>query len=135
MKEHKDQELEKLIDKAIKMSTLEIPSADFTSMVMSRVENISTNKATVYKPLISKGTWIIISLGILAFYIYLVLQSSPSGWINYFNFNFLYHYKLIDIFSSIEISKITFYGVLFSSLMLLFQVIILKYYFNKRLGV
>lgn len=135
MKELNDNELEKLIDKTMKMAVLESPTEDFTSSVMSKVENISLNKSISYEPLISKKTWIFICVTVSALYGYVGLQVAPSAWFEAIDFSILYQNKIIETLTSIEISKTTFYAVTLSALLLLIQIPILKYYFDKRISV
>ena len=128
-------ELDKLIEKSMKASSMESPSAEFSSMVISRIENLSLSQAIIYKPLISKPVWIIIACSIIIYYIYLVMQLSPTRFMDFFNykFNLSFTNKIFNVFSAIGFSTITFYAILFSLIMLLIQIPFLKYYFNKRI--
>ena len=62
MEDHTEQHFDKLAKKVMKMSLLESPSLDFTANVMANVEARVVNDITVYKPLISKRWWLIISV-------------------------------------------------------------------------
>lgn len=129
MKNHNDIHPDELLDITMKMSSLESPSRDFTDSVMSYIENIPVSSVTVYKPLISKWVWIFVGLIVFLFYGYMAFQATA---INYIDFSIIYDNKLVDVISSIEISKATAYGLLLSALMLLIQISLLKY-FKKRL--
>ena len=63
MKKSEDKNWERFVDKAMKEATLETPSPDFTDKVMRSVASQQAQQSTVaYKPLISRGTWIVIAL-------------------------------------------------------------------------
>ncbi len=61
MKRSEDKNWERFVDKAMKEAGLESPSVDFTDKVMKSLELQQVQKSTVvYKPPISRATWIVI---------------------------------------------------------------------------
>ena len=132
MKANEDKNIEKLVNHIMKDIVLESPSFDFTSNVMSQVLLTKTSNVTVYKPLISRTTFIAVFGFILTLFIYLFIngEQQTNGWPTYLNLNALYDNKLTAIF---KFSKITTYTVVFTTLMLLIQISLLKNYFDKQL--
>lgn len=74
MKANEDKNIEKLVDHIMKDTILESPSFDFTSKIMSQVLATKTSDVTVYKPLISRTTFIAIFGFIIALFIYLFIK-------------------------------------------------------------
>ena len=133
MKKHIDPHLNKIIAEAMNEDHLESPSIDFTHSVLAKIENISLNRSIVYQPLISKKAWLLI-FGVFAFYIMLVLQLIPedAGFSLYSNK--LFQENILNYIPSITLSKNIIYALMFTSIMILFQLPLLQYYFNKRLS-
>jgi hypothetical protein len=132
MKANEDKNIEKLVDHIMKDTVLESPSFDFTSKIMSQVLATKTSDVTVYKPLISRTTFIAIFGCIIALFIYLFISGAQqtNGWFSNLNFNLLYNNKLASIF---KFSKITTYTVVLTTLMLFIQIPLLKNHFDKQL--
>ncbi len=78
MKKNVDKQIENLVDKVMKQSTLETPSIDFTSHIMVQVEAAKQSTSTTYQPLISKRVWAIISIGFIAFVGYILYVIKPE---------------------------------------------------------
>ncbi|WP_104736225.1 hypothetical protein [Hanstruepera ponticola] len=137
MEKHLDKKLEKLSDKMMKESGLEKPSFNFTNAVMERVEKVSANQITEYKPLISKQAWFVIAVALLpiAYIIVNNSSSSNSNWFDVIDFNSLFNYQFIDNMFSVTISKTVLYTIVLFGLMLCVQIPILKNYFDKRFEV
>ena len=131
MKANEDKNIEKLVDHIMKDAVLESPSFDFTSKIMSQVLATKTSDVTVYKPLISRTTFIAIFGCIIALFIYLFISGAQqtNGWFSNLNFNLLYNNKLASIF---KFSKITTYTVVLTTLMLFIQIPLLKNHFDKQ---
>jgi len=62
MVEDINKHIDSLVEKVVKESSLESPSLDFTSNIMSKIEAVPQNEITVYEPLISKSVWLAISI-------------------------------------------------------------------------
>jgi hypothetical protein len=124
-----DKNIENLIDKMMTENTLESPSIDFTSKIMSQVLVIEKSKIKAYKPLISKSTWIIIGCGLLGLAIY---ASLFSGTEYNLGIDKAYTEKFSSIFSGIHLSKNILYAILIVPFMILIQIGVLKNYFDKK---
>lgn len=123
-----DKNIENLIDKMMAENTLESPSIDFTSKIMAQVLVAEKSKIKVYKPLISKTTWFIIGLSLIAL-IYASLSSATQ-------YNLVidksYTEKITTLFSGIHLSKNVLYALLIVPFMILVQIGLLKNYFDKK---
>jgi len=133
MKTNPDKELEEIVDKLMNETSLEKPSPDFTAKVMFQVYAANTGTATVYKPLISKRTWFVIFAIILVLLVFIISKgNAQSGtWLNLINIGEINN-KIINSYTGFKFSAITIYSVVLSTIMLLIQIIFLKYNFNKR---
>lgn len=124
-----DKNIENLIDKMMAEDTLESPSMDFTSKIMSQVLAAEKTKAKSYKPLISKSTWIFIGIALALLVIYNVYF---VGTENNLEIGKSYTDKISAIVSGIHISKTILYAILIVPFMILIQVGVLKNYFDKK---
>lgn len=138
MKENVNKYLDNLSKKVITGSNIESPSFNFTNVVMSQIESLSKNQATVYKPLISKTIWVFILIGVVAIISYVLFsgnQSESASWLSEFNFSLLSNNSLINSISNFKISKTFMYAVVFLGIMICIQVPILKNHFDKRFNI
>lgn len=135
MKVNEDKHIEEFIDKIMSETTLENPSLNFTTLVMSEVEAINLKTTSVYKPLISKATWFIILGSIVVFTTYFLTFTNPqdNNWFNKVDYSVLKNNVAFNWFSQFRFSNITTYATLLSAVMLLFQITFLRKYFDKRL--
>jgi len=124
-----DKNIENLIDKMMSENTLESPSIDFTSKIMSQVLVAEKSKIKAYKPLISKSTWIFISICLIALTVYSVYSGSTISNLKIVN---LYSDKVSTLFSGIQLSKNILYAILIVPFMILIQIALLKNYFDKK---
>ncbi|WP_306352518.1 hypothetical protein [Flavobacterium sp. '19STA2R22 D10 B1'] len=132
MKENEDKQLEKLVDQIMKSTTLESPSFDFTSKVMSQALALKTNNATVYKPLISKPILIGILGSFIALIIYLFTTTKPLADSSFSGIDF--NLVSAPIVSSIfKFSEITIYTTVFATIALFVQIYFFKKQFEKQL--
>ncbi|MDA6072790.1 hypothetical protein NJT12_24515 [Flavobacterium sp. AC] len=128
MKEN-DKEIENLIDKMMAETTLESPSIDFTSKIMSHVLATEKSKIKAYKPLISKTTWIFIGISLIALTCYSIFANND---ISNSETALVYLDKASTLFSGIHFSKNILYALLIVPFMILVQIGILKNYFDKK---
>lgn len=128
MKEE-DKNLENLIEKMMAENTLQSPSADFTSDLMSQILVAEKAKIKPYKPLISISTWIFIGVALALLIVYNVFF---AGTQNNLEIGKLYTDKISAIVSGIHISKTLLYALLIVPFMILIQVGVLKNYFDKK---
>ncbi len=134
MEEQENKYLDDLSRKVFGKATIESPSFNFTDAVMSKVNALHESKATVYKPLISKTSWVLIGLGVLALILYILLFGSDtetSNWMQSIDFSVLSNINM-DVLPSLSISKTVTYAVLFFGLMICVQIPLLKNHFDKR---
>lgn len=133
MKTNRDKQLEEIVDKLMNETSLEKPSLDFTAKVMSQVYAADTSTATLYKPLISKRSWLIIFGIIILLLVYLVSNGNEQSdnWLKLANFSEINN-SIIKSFTGFKFSAITIYAVVLSTIMLFIQITFLNHYFNKR---
>ncbi|HEX9826230.1 MAG TPA: hypothetical protein VGA80_06495 [Flavobacteriaceae bacterium] len=132
MNENTNKHLDHFIDKVMKSSTLETPSFDFTSKVMSQITATSKNTVTIYKPLFSKTAWgilILLTAGIVGFSVF-SKDNTTLGWLDQLDFS-----RVSNVFSGIKISQTAMYSLMMFAVMLFIQIPLLKHYFNKRFDV
>lgn len=103
MKVNEDKHIEKFVDKVMKEIALEKPSIDFTSKVMSQVRATKKSAVTVYQPLISKYSWMIIFGTFLLLVVYLIKNgdTQSTSWIDSIDLNILSH----NIFSKVKLDR------------------------------
>jgi hypothetical protein len=132
MNENTNKHLDHFIDKVMKSSTLETPSFDFTSKVMSQITATQKNTVTIYKPLFSKTAWgilILLTAGIVGFSVF-SKDNTTLGWLDQLDFS-----RVSNVFSGIKISQTAMYSLMMFAVMLFIQIPLLKHYFNKRFDV
>lgn len=124
-----DKDIENLIDKMMSETTLDSPSIDFTSKVMAQVLVVEKSKAMVYKPLISKFTWFVIGLALIALVVY---PSFFAGTDSNIEIGKAYADKVTALFSGVHFSENVLYALLVIPFMMLIQLGLLKNYFDKK---
>lgn len=128
MKEE-DKNIENLIEKMMADDTLQSPSADFTSNLMSQILVAEKAKIKPYKPLISVTTWIFIGIALGLLIAYNVFF---AGTQNNLEIGKSYSDKISAIISGFHISKTLLYAILIVPFMVLIQIGVLKNYFDKK---
>ncbi|MBS7255054.1 hypothetical protein [Flavobacterium branchiicola] len=124
-----DKNLENLIDKMMAENTLQSPSADFTSNLMSQILVAEKAKIKPYKPLISKSMWVFIGSAVLLLVVYNILFAGAE---NNLEIGKVYSDKISAIFSGVHFSKSILYAILIVPFMILIQIGVLKNYFDKK---
>jgi hypothetical protein len=120
----------------LKEAAFEKPSNDFVSAVMNKIEVENNTVLEInYKPLISKWGWFIISAMVLFAFIYLMftgksIQVSALSDIDLTVTNF---FTEITIFKGIHISKIFSIIFVFFTVLVVFQLVVIKNYLNKNI--
>ena len=132
MKANEDKHLDKLAAKLMNETSMEKPSAEFTSKVMMQVLAEEPHRATIYKPLISKPAWFIIFGAVIALMGYLIFgaDTQTAGWFEKFDSSI--NDKFLKGLSGLKFSEATLYAFALLGIMLFVQIIFLKRYFNKR---
>jgi hypothetical protein len=123
-----DKNIEKFIGKIMVESTLESPSIDFTSKVMSQILVVEKSKIQPYKPLISTPIWIVILGSLISLILY------TAFWNESYNSEIGHSYvvNIPNIFSEFHFSKNTIYAILIVPLMILVQITLFKNYYDKK---
>lgn len=135
MKEHTEQHLDKLAKKVMQLSSLESPSLDFTAKIMAKVKASATSSITVYKPLISKSGWLIISILVIGGLTYGIFGSGLEGlgWFDNIDYSIISNNKVTEAISRITFSKTLMYAIGLCGLVFFIQIPMMKHYFDKRL--
>lgn len=135
MKDSVDKQLNDLTKKVLQDASLEHPSLSFTEAIMSRVTTIAQNSVTVYKPLISKKVWILISIALIAVILFIVLKGdgTSSGWLQAIDYSIVLNNKLTNSLLNLAIPKTFLYGILLFGVMFCIQIPFLSHHFNQRL--
>jgi len=126
MEENK--ELDDFIRKIVEEVGFEQPSDNFTNTTLSKIELITENNSTVYKPIISRSIWVGIVVVVIGIFIY-VIFNKPSieiGWLSLLNLNT--SLRIPDIF----VSNIYIYACIVLAFFVGVQVLFLKRHFEKR---
>ena len=129
------EELDAFTKKYVKEIPLESPSVNFTAKLMDSINQLETVKsAVVYKPLISKKTWFVVVLAVVAI-VFIPFNSSEEGMFTLpeMNFSFLEKLSFSGMFDNLSVSNSTFIIALVFGLLLSIQIIYLKGFFEKRL--
>jgi len=136
MEDHTEQHFEKLAKKVMKTSLLESPSLEFTANVMAGVKADVVNDITVYKPLISKRWWFIISVLFIGGLIYSLMGTDmeSTGWLGQIDFSVISNNKVTEALSGITISKTLAYAIGFFGLVFFIQIPMMKHYFDNRMA-
>jgi hypothetical protein len=132
MKNNEDKNLENLVEKMMKENSLEKPSFDFTSKVMTDVFLIEKEKSFSYKPVISKRGWMIIFAAIGSLITWIIFNASENKTSSDFDFSFINADKIFKVFSGFQFSGITTNIILLAMVMMFIQILFLKNYLNKR---
>ena len=133
MKENEDKNIEHYVHSVIKETPLESPSPDFTAKVMANILATDKNKATIYRPLISKKGWLFI-FTIIAAISYFILNGNSQSQQTAWSFapglkNFLSTFGDVHLF---QFSRITTSIIVLATIMIFIQITWLKNHLNKR---
>jgi flagellar biosynthesis protein FlhB len=133
MKNKEDKNIETLVEKMMKDTSLQITSFDFTSKVMSEVLAIDKKPSVSYKPVISKCGWFIIFAAISGLIIWLIFNRYTfNETTTNPDFSFINTDNILKIFSRFEFSNITTNIILLAITMIFIQIVLLKSYLNQR---
>lgn len=134
MKDHTEQHLDSLAKKAMKSTSLQSPSVNFTTNIMKQIEHETIGESIIYKPLISKKGWIGIIAVLIGVSVYLMLGNVEGGsWLETVDYSVISNNKVADVLSNIKFSKIVTYAIGFFGLVFFIQIPLMKHYMNKRL--
>ena len=135
MVEDINKHIDSLVEKVVKESSLESPSLDFTSNIMSQIEAVPQNEITVYEPLISKSVWLAISILVIGSLSYGILGNGIEslGWFDNIDYSIISNNKVTEVISGITFSKTLMYAVGLWGLLFFIQIPMMKHYFDKQL--
>lgn len=124
-----NKKIEKLVEKAMNNIQLESPSVDFTTNLMTEIEQ---QKIFNYTPLISKKSWLIICTLIIGVSAYIAIYGNltKSKWMGYLEFDLN-----LNLVPELGFSNTTLYASIIVSVLFFVQIIILKNYFNNRFSI
>lgn len=137
MKENGDKQIDDLTRKVIEKASLESPSSDFTAQILAKLIASKQSDITIFRPLISKTSWLVIFVGFTALIVYAIIGMQPqtTNGLGILDFSTLLNSKISEIFSRLIFSEIVQYALLSLSIMLLIQVYFFKSYLDKRFEV
>ena len=124
-----DKNIENLIEKMMSEDTLQSPSMDFTSNIMSQILVAEKVQPKVYQPLISKSVWFFVFVVMIGLVVY---ANFFSGTEYNLEIGKSYSDKIAGAFSRIHFSKNTLYAIMIVPVMVLIQITLLKNYFDKK---
>ena len=131
MKNKEDKNIEKLVADMMVSNSIERPSVNFTSGVMSAVLSQKAKSSLVYKPLISKRGWFVILLGFMALSVFLLLNHQVIPLNKFFYLSAVHLDQFLNPLSGLNISPLTANVLIASSVMLLLQLFLLKRHIDK----
>jgi len=101
---------------------------------LAKVEASATSSITVYKPLISKSGWLIISILVIGGLTYGIFSSGLEGlgWFDNVYYSIISNNKVTEAISRITFSKTLMYAIGLCGLMFLIQIPMMKHYFNRQ---
>ncbi|MBE9488774.1 MAG: hypothetical protein IMY67_00650 [Bacteroidetes bacterium] len=104
---------------------------------MAKVEASAPNHITVYKPLISKRAWFIISILVVGCLSYGIFGSGleGTGWFDKIDLDYsiISNNRITEAISGITFSKTLMYAIFFFGVVFFIQVPMMMRYFEKRL--
>ncbi|NAS29805.1 hypothetical protein GTQ40_02370 [Flavobacteriaceae bacterium R38] len=126
--ERENKELDKTLRETFKEIGVEKPTSLFLDNVMSKIEEIKTEK--VYQPLISSKLWWVIAATITALVVMSFYTTSSIQFNELISFDKLklsdIEIPSFDLFSSLAIPKSVSYGIIMASFLILTQIYFLK---------
>ena len=129
-----DKNIEAFTKYVIEAAQIDGPSVDFVNKVMKSVKlekEISSIK--IYKPLISKTAWVVIIGAFTVLGVFMLTGSAQSTSIfSKINFTFLDKLPSVNLFESIHFSNTFTFSFMFFSVLVLFQLLAIKNYFNRQ---
>lgn len=129
-----DKNIEEITKYIIKEAKVETPSADFLNKVMDSVRLESElSLSRMYKPLISKSAWVLISIVFVALSIFILTGAPQTPTIfSKIDVSFLDKLPSINVFERIHFSNTFTFSFILFSVLVLFQLVAIKNYFNKQ---
>lgn len=113
---------------------VEAPSADFLNKVMDSVKLESKpSLSEVYKPLISKSVWAIITAAIIALSIFIVTGTSQNPTMfSTIDLDIFNKINSVNLLGRIHFSDTFTLSFVLFSIFVILQLVVIKNYFNKK---
>ena len=129
-----DKNIEDFTKYIIEEAQVEGPSKNFVNKVMDAVKlEKELSSIKIYKPLISKTAWVLIIGVFTVISVFMLTGSTQSSSIfSKINFTFLDKIPSINLFESIHFSNTFTFSFIFFSVLVLFQLLAIKNYFNRQ---
>ncbi|QTE23836.1 hypothetical protein [Polaribacter cellanae] len=126
-------ELDAFAKKYVKEIKIEKAPADFTSSIINTIAEEKRNAVFKTSTLISKKGWFLIAASLISV-VFIPFTNSKENTLSFLkiDFSFLEKFQNVNMFEGITISNTVYYSVFFFGFMLLFQLVFLKKYFEKR---
>lgn len=122
MESKSDKQLDRVIKKAMQVASVESPSLNFTSKVMSEIESTPSKALSIkYEPPIKKPVWVL-----LGFVLVVLLIASLLNEIEGFSFLGSLDYQIDFNAIGLSVSRITMYAFFFFFILFMVQVGLLK---------
>lgn len=134
MKDQADKHLDNLTKRVFKDSALESPSINFMDNVMAQVNELAKNRVTVYKPLISNKTWIVIAGILFAIILWVIFNGNHQEFELFSKLN-LHGFAIgsrANAFFDFKLSDTFMYAIIFFGIMLSLQMSFLKRYYDQQ---
>jgi len=130
----RDKNIEKFTKYIIKEAKFETPSNEFLNKVMDLVKlEKAPALSKAYKPLISKPFWLLIVIGFIGLSIFILTGTSTySSVFSKIDLSFLDKLPSLNFFENIHFSNTFTLSFVFFSILVLFQVLVIKNYYNKE---
>ncbi len=135
MEENKDKQLDDFVKKIVKSAGLETPSVGFTQNIMSKiVAQEAKSTVTVYQPLISKTSWLILATITLLLFAYVIFGKLDLtiSWLPNINSEVLNKIGFMDALSQINLPNTAVYSLFGIILFFYVQIIFLKRHLESR---
>lgn len=131
-----DKKLDEFTEKLLKDFSLETPSFDFTTQVMSKVEALVDSQVTEYKPLISNRIWVVLAMLVLGAFSFLILGDvqMESTLLSAIQSDIKSNLQVLNL-PDFEISNVFLYAVIGFTFFISLQILLLKNHFDKRLTI
>lgn len=131
-----DKKLDEFTEKLLKDFSLETPSLDFTTQVMSKVEALVDSQVTEYKPLISNRIWVVLAMLVLGAFSFLILGDvqMESTLLSAIQSDIKSNLQVLNL-PDFEISNVFLYAVIGFTFFISLQILLLKNHFDKRLTI
>ena len=129
-----DKEIDEFAKYIVKEASVEKPSEEFVNKVMDTIylENTAVLN-TSFKPLISNTSWFVIVLIFASVIGYLLnIETKLPAMFKFIDVSFFKNISSIEIFSKIHFSNTFTLSFIIFSIFVIFQLIVIKNYFNKQ---